>query len=286
MVKRTRNPKTALHGKYEQREVAKSTTEHWNTIQHNHSNNRHEMRQKLINIGCDKVVMTAPFETKIQFSTDKSGNSKKKKQAYNKFQNKIYQLCRDNSASVVDRATFPMKDTEISLARCGVYTLVKTLSNHQNACARCREMVEAKSVRKAAGDAITATATVINDQNSVAPIITKPSYRSSSPQSRLVYDMEGQSELKPIGFTPTTTETVIIEKHYGEEYVRTVKIDNASTTMDGLLEAKDRAISTVDFIDDLIERLEKVATKVDEILSIERQMKLLDEQIKNIKESI
>ena len=56
--------------------------------------------------------------------------------------------------------------------------------------------------------------------------------------------------------------------------------------MDELIEAKDKAITTVDFIDDLIERLEKVATKVDEILSIERQMKLLDEQIKNIKESI
>ena len=262
MAKRYRNPKTALPN--EHHEVAKSTTEHWNTIQHNRNNNRHEMRQKLINIGCDKVVMTAPFETKIQFRTDKIGNSKKKKQAYNKFQNKIYQLCRDNSASVVDRATFPMKDSEISLARCGVYTLVKTLSNHQNACTRCREMVEAKSVRKAAGDAITATATVINDQNSVAPVTTR----------------------RTIGFTPTTTEKVIIEKHYGEEYVRTVKVDNASTTMDELLEAKDRAISTVDFIDDLIERLEKVATKVDEILSIERQMKLLDEQIKNIKESI
>ena len=261
MAKRYRNPKTALPN--EHHEVAKSTTEHWNTIHHKHNNNRHEMRQKLINIGCDKVIMTAPFETKIQFSTDKIGNSKKKKQAYNKFQNKIYQLCRDNSASVVDRATFPMKDTEISLARCGVYTLVKTLQNHQNACARCREMVEAKSVRKAAGDAITATATVINDQNSVAPVTTKP-----------------------IGFTPTTTEQVIIEKHYGEEYVRTVKIDSQGSIMDELIEAKDKAITTVDFIDDLIERLEKVATKVDEILSIERQMKLLDEQIKNIKETI
>ena len=261
MAKRYRNPKTNLP--QERSDVAKNTNQHWNTIQHKHNNNRHEMRQKLITIGCDKVVMTAPFETKIQFSTAKSGNSQTRKKAYNKFQNKILQLCRDNSATVIDKATFPLRNFEIALARCGIYTMVKTLPNHQNACTRCREIIEAKSVRKAAGDAITATAKVINVQNSVAPVTTKP-----------------------IGFTPTTTEQVIIEKHYGEEYVRTVKIDSQGSIMDELIEAKDKAITTVDFIDDLIERLEKVSTKIDEILSIERQMKLLDEQIKNIKETI
>ena len=261
MAKRNKNPKTNLP--QERSAVAKNTNQHWNIINHNANNTRHEMRQKLINIGCDKVIMTGVLETKILFSTDNNGNSQKRKKAYNKFQNKIIQLCRDNSAWVVDRAAFPVKNFEISLARCGIYTSVKTLSNHQNACSRCRDMIEAKSIRKAAGDDITATATVINDQNSVAPVT-----------------------IKPIGFSATATEKVIIEKHYGEDYVRTVKTSNPSTTMDELLVAREKVTSTAGFIEDLIERLEGVADKMDEILTIEKQMKLLDAQIKNIKESI
>ena len=56
--------------------------------------------------------------------------------------------------------------------------------------------------------------------------------------------------------------------------------------MDELLVAREKVTSTAGFIEDLIERLEGVADKMDEILTIEKQMKLLDEQIKNIKESI